>query len=111
MKKILAALHILLMSSGCASYLNELTPEAAHQNFLRELHSTIGQDIITSNYTNFQPSLRISEERLANGLIQYRYRSGVGKGECKSIYDVDPATHKIVQVGFEGTMKQCSLPP
>lgn len=98
------------MLAGCVSYFNQLTPEAAHQNFLRELQANVGQDIDKSNYTSLRRALRLSEERLHNGFMRYRYRSGIGDGKCQSIFDVDPGTNKIVAAGFEGGMKECSLP-
>jgi hypothetical protein len=93
--------------AGCAHF----TPEAAHENFKRDLRADIGQDIDHSTYTSLDPRLRLSEERLANGQIRYRYKSGIGNGQCTTIYDVDPLTRKIVAVNFEGSTRECSLPP
>jgi hypothetical protein len=91
--------------SACA-YLNELTPEAAHRNFLNNLGSYIGEDI-NANKEWLRNELKLSREDLANGLIRYRY--GVGGG-CIKVFDVNPATSKIVAVGFEGTERQCAIP-
>jgi len=106
---LLASLGLLGLSTfaSCASYLNEVTPDAAHRNFVRNLQSYVGEDI-NANKGWLRTSLRLSSENLGNGLVRYRY--GIAGG-CIKIFDVDPSTNRIVAVSFEGTVQQCSLPP
>jgi len=92
--------------AACAGYFSQLTPEVAHENFLRDLNSYIGKDI-NENKGRLRSELRLSQENIAGGLVRYRF--GI-PGGCIEDFDVDPSTNRIVAVGFEGTTRQCSIP-
>jgi hypothetical protein len=92
--------------TGCSGYLNQITPEAAHDNFLRNLHSYVGESV-DLNRGWLRRELLVSEERLPSG--QLRFRFGVRGGRIK-VFDVDAATRKITAASFEGTKSECSIP-
>jgi len=95
---------------GCANYdyyAQQMTPEAGHRRFLDILQSMVGQDISKSQNFMVLPQNKIDEARLANGLIRYRFGS---ERSCVEVFDVDPATNRVVSAGFEGTTRQCSQP-
>ena len=100
------ASHVMLaLTSSCSTYLHELTPDAAHQNFVRNLDSYIGEDI-NANKGWIRKELQLSQQTLATGTTRYRF--GVAGG-CIKVFDVDSRSNKIAAVGFEGTERQCAL--
>ena len=92
--------------AGCATYFHALTPEGAHENFLQNLHSYVGEDI-DANKGWLRRELNLSQERLPDGSLRYRF--GV-IGQCVKVFDVDASSHKIVAATFEGTKQQCAIP-
>ena len=97
---------MLVAVTACTAYFNAVTPEAAHDNFLRNLHSYIGESV-DLNRGWLRQELKLSEERLPNS--QVRFRFGV-PGGCVKVFDVDAITRKIAAASFEGTESQCSIP-
>ena len=63
---------------------------------------------INSGHAWLKPELKLSEEPIPDGLVRYRF----GRvGYCVEVFDVEPTSSKIVAVSFEGTEKQCAIPP
>ena len=101
---VCGTLLLAMGPSGCG-YLSGLTPEAAHENFLRQLSSYLGSDI-RANIGWTRPQLHLSTATLAGGQLEYRFK--VLRG-CIVVFEVDPASNLIVRAGHEGTKEQCMV--
>jgi hypothetical protein len=90
---------------GSCSYLEQLTPEAAHRNFLVTLNGLVGRQI-DNPHPWLQSQLKLSEEALSNGRVRYRFGR---PGRCIEVFDVDPTSKKIVAATFEGSDMDCAI--
>ena len=103
----LAALVRYGFGVGMALAVNACTATTPHENFNRNLQMSVGAVIDTLD-VNIQPSLLVSEKKLQNGNLEYRYKWYPG---CVRIFEVDPATRVILRADFEGDQESCILPP
>lgn len=97
---------IALGLEGCST-LNEFSVEEGHRAFRRTLQHHVGTSI-DSGRGWARKEVTVSREILPDGLI--KYRQAVSR-ECIAVLYVDPAARRIVDVGFEGSERQCATPP
>ncbi len=109
-KKLQLSMLILLLAAGCALF----APDP-HENFLEIMHSMIGEkwnELPRTQYPDEKDL--ISSQTLSNGNIERKYRVvwGLNKNRiCTRIYEIDPKTDIIVNVGFEGKNEDCVINP
>jgi len=109
MKFFLAVLLSLIavVLSGCAN-------EKAHENYKATLSSFVGRNI--SDARNFFRGDDMEVKQLPNGhseyrfTIQYKANFGPPYEPCTSIFEVDPASQKILRADFIGTKHDCIIP-
>ncbi len=100
----------LLLASGCALF----APDP-HENFLEIMHSMIGEkwnELPRTQYPDEKDL--ISSQTLPNGNMENKYRLvwGFKKNRaCIWIFEIDPKTDIIVDVGFEGKKEDCVIYP
>src|SRR5438105_10367765 len=96
---LVAATQVLF---GCV---HERTP---HENFLKSIIEVApGHDI--RRQLEFE---KFKQTPLPNGNIEFRLTRLFfpGKNPCSLIYEVDPATYRIVRARYEGADSDCVLP-
>jgi len=88
---------------GCAN-------EKAHDNFKTALNYFVGRDI--SEARNFFRIDKTEIKKLPNGNIEYRFtgRENSSHGLCTKLFEVEPASQKVLSAHFVGSKRDCVVP-
>ena len=104
--KKLFCISYLLVFIGCIN---------PHENFKGILHSQIGQKWDEMPYYQIPSEEELISSRiLPNGNMEKKYKTLRGwrhNRVCIQIYEIDPKTDIIVDVGFEGSEADCVWNP
>jgi hypothetical protein len=93
---------VAVSASACAGW----GSEDGHKLFLLKGNSRIGTSI--EKYSWYRASERLSERRLANGNMEYKYPYS---GGCVVVIQVNPSTNIMMSFGWEGEKAHCIANP
>lgn len=96
----LATVLLLALTPGCSG----------HQNFIDIMRHDVGKGIDNPYLTRNQyPERRVGQKMLPNGNIEEEYRAGWRA--CRVFFEIDKKAGKVVGWRYEGSDKDCSIPP
>lgn len=104
MTRPISPLILFLGLAACAT-----SPE--HENFKRVMDRQVGKEIDAADaYPAFYRLRQINAKQLPNGNTQQQYAAG-RDGRCRVNFEVAPVTRAIVRWSFEGSERDCVIPP
>jgi hypothetical protein len=78
-----------------------------HRNYKNVMQSELGKSAIDPYaYRNHYRERRLSSRKLANGNLEEEFWDGRG-GRCRTFFEIDSITQKIVGWRYEGTEEEC----
>lgn len=99
-----AALALSALLAACAT-----SPE--HENFKQVMNRQVGKSAGDPDaYPVLYRLRQVNEKTLPNGNRQLQYAAG-RRGECKLYYEVQPGSLTIVRWAYEGSERECVIPP
>lgn len=92
---------VAVSASACAGWTRD-----GHERFLLNGNSEVGQPV--DQYSWYRAARRLSERRLENGNMEYRYPYS---GGCIVVIQVNSSTGIIMSFGWEGEKAHCVANP
>ncbi len=90
-------------------WLSACATMSCHENFISLHQNQVGQSADgPASFIQRYPQLVTGPKALANGNVEYEER---GRGTCRSYYEVDSTSRKVLSWRFEGAEKDCEICP